>query len=802
MSRVLFVLLFLISFFPLELFASVGFFSLLPNPSGDDTLGEYIEIRNTGCTERDISGYTITDAGGKKYVFPTGQVLSGHTTIHLEYSTTRISLNNSWDESVTLQDSLGNMIDFSSYSWTQRDDVIINIPMIDDICPEEPPDTGSGGSSGTGSSGTGTVSGSGSGSISGTGSSDTGSGNTWTGITGTGSSDTGSGSVGTGSVDTGSGLSGTGGSSGSGMNNSWSLSLQPFHLISLQYDDTDGNRKIDTLIIEYSLELSGSINVNTLWIFSRSWWLATTKIDTATGYIQSASFSGRFLILKIIEQDLEKDILHVTNTTSSDLRLKTLWLMGFTSIFGQVPPDFLLTSSFSNYQNVTRYSSNIESWIGMVWSGNISLWSGVFLFPEIIPVLQSPTNASLSGSTFTCSGSNLPCRINLTLEPLFIGWFPMRDYICEVWTGGVILIDCNPNTLYFVSTGSVMIRLIEKSHPENYREKLFSLIFTPVSSHTVWVAQISTIDMNPPIIILEYDGKWKEYYEQVNDTELNCYTDTCSLNFTAERSYDHEWWPVRFMWMYDMWDLTTSRDPWVRKFNRGDHDIWLRVIDQSGNWSGLHYTIHVLGPKPKIEKIALKKTKEKKLQEILSASVRNPRKTKTSIRMEFFSPPEILTQWKTLTGKVNTYSCITTRKSCQINLTLTGNTRAYSYSWELSDGTMMTGKNPKWWILPVWSHSVFLRVYKKWETLEYYSQKYTLEVLKKKTIKKAKKKKIKKQKPLKSSQKKWIASIVPEANAMSTTSPDTNNMTIIPFFLWFSLYIFLKRKSIFPKNRV
>ncbi len=54
MGRVLFVLLFLICFFPLELFASVGFFSLLPNPSGDDTLGEYIEIRNTGCMDIDL----------------------------------------------------------------------------------------------------------------------------------------------------------------------------------------------------------------------------------------------------------------------------------------------------------------------------------------------------------------------------------------------------------------------------------------------------------------------------------------------------------------------------------------------------------------------------------------------------------------------------------------------------------------------------------------------------------------------------------------------------------------------------
>lgn len=46
--------------------------------------------------------------------------------------------------------------------------------------------------------------------------------------------------------------------------------------------------------------------------------------------------------------------------------------------------------------------------------------------------------------------------------------------------------------------------------------------------------------------------------------------------------------------MYDFAGLTTSRDPGVKKFTRGDHDIWLRVIDQSGNASEVHYTIHVL----------------------------------------------------------------------------------------------------------------------------------------------------------------------------------------------------------------
>ncbi len=47
-------------------------------------------------------------------------------------------------------------------------------------------------------------------------------------------------------------------------------------------------------------------------------------------------------------------------------------------------------------------------------------------------------------------------------------------------------------------------------------------------------------DTNPPIAILEYDGKIKSYHEQIGEYEMNCYTLTCAVNLTAERSYDPE----------------------------------------------------------------------------------------------------------------------------------------------------------------------------------------------------------------------------------------------------------------------
>jgi len=66
-----FLACFLAIFLPVQSFASVYISTLLPNPAGDDTLGEYIEIRNTGCVAVDISGYRIFDASGKTYIIPS-----------------------------------------------------------------------------------------------------------------------------------------------------------------------------------------------------------------------------------------------------------------------------------------------------------------------------------------------------------------------------------------------------------------------------------------------------------------------------------------------------------------------------------------------------------------------------------------------------------------------------------------------------------------------------------------------------------------------------------------------------------
>ncbi|MDD3190588.1 MAG: lamin tail domain-containing protein, partial [Candidatus Pacebacteria bacterium] len=71
---------------------------LLINPEGTDTLGEFIEIYNTGNTKVDITGWTLSDQSGKVKTFSILETYmdSGEYKVFY-YSETKISLNNDGD---------------------------------------------------------------------------------------------------------------------------------------------------------------------------------------------------------------------------------------------------------------------------------------------------------------------------------------------------------------------------------------------------------------------------------------------------------------------------------------------------------------------------------------------------------------------------------------------------------------------------------------------------------------------------------------------------------------------------------
>lgn len=101
----------------------VAISELLPNPTGSDTAGEWIELYNAGDVAQPLAGWTLKDASGKTYMF-TDQSVPAHGFLVLPYSTTKISLNNSGD-TIFLYDAFGALTDSFPYAQTMKDDVAL-----------------------------------------------------------------------------------------------------------------------------------------------------------------------------------------------------------------------------------------------------------------------------------------------------------------------------------------------------------------------------------------------------------------------------------------------------------------------------------------------------------------------------------------------------------------------------------------------------------------------------------------------------------------------------------------------------
>lgn len=84
----------------------------LPNPEGEDTPNEWVEILNTGNLPVDLSGWRLT-ADGKKFFTLNGAIGPG-THIVLPRSETKITLKNT-DGRLALYDAGGHLADQASF---------------------------------------------------------------------------------------------------------------------------------------------------------------------------------------------------------------------------------------------------------------------------------------------------------------------------------------------------------------------------------------------------------------------------------------------------------------------------------------------------------------------------------------------------------------------------------------------------------------------------------------------------------------------------------------------------------------
>ncbi len=108
----------------------------LPDPTGADSEGEFIELKNTGSEAADLAGWQLDDSegGSKPYTIPSGvSMAAGEIKVFMR-TETKIALNNS-DDAVRLMDPAGSIKkergyetseEGCSFNWNQEHDYLVS----------------------------------------------------------------------------------------------------------------------------------------------------------------------------------------------------------------------------------------------------------------------------------------------------------------------------------------------------------------------------------------------------------------------------------------------------------------------------------------------------------------------------------------------------------------------------------------------------------------------------------------------------------------------------------------------------
>jgi hypothetical protein len=99
---------------------------VLPNPKGDDSQNEFIELKNIGAADIDLTGWKIGDASSKRYTIKaadfTSIILKPKEFFVLYRKTTGVALNNSGAESAKLYSPDGALANSLEYSDAAAED--------------------------------------------------------------------------------------------------------------------------------------------------------------------------------------------------------------------------------------------------------------------------------------------------------------------------------------------------------------------------------------------------------------------------------------------------------------------------------------------------------------------------------------------------------------------------------------------------------------------------------------------------------------------------------------------------------
>ncbi|MCK9271939.1 thermonuclease family protein [Candidatus Gracilibacteria bacterium] len=129
---------------------------------------------------------------------------------------------------------------------------------------------------------------------------------------------------------------------------------------NLYYYDDNKNQKVDRIRLEFNSQITGTLDFSKLQLYSNTGGLATFKINSEIGYFSGYIMSGNLLDLSLIEQDNSKLDLIINDTTTSDLRLKSLLGIGITDLSGVEMTKLSLTTSFNSYNSANIFNRTLE----------------------------------------------------------------------------------------------------------------------------------------------------------------------------------------------------------------------------------------------------------------------------------------------------------------------------------------------------------------------------------------------------------------------------------------------------------
>ncbi|MFH1433503.1 MAG: lamin tail domain-containing protein, partial [Candidatus Uhrbacteria bacterium] len=93
---------------------------IYPNTSGEDSTEEFIELVNSGSVVADLLNWSVTDASGKTWTASESSEVQPGALVTLSRDTTKIALNNSGSEAVSLIAPNGATVDELTYDKTTK----------------------------------------------------------------------------------------------------------------------------------------------------------------------------------------------------------------------------------------------------------------------------------------------------------------------------------------------------------------------------------------------------------------------------------------------------------------------------------------------------------------------------------------------------------------------------------------------------------------------------------------------------------------------------------------------------------